>query len=78
MDNLTEQFNHAINQGLPGVEAHLAMAPMSRIVNQDFEEIKKTAKLSAVLVVLFQQNGEWHTLLMERNTYNGHHSGRSS
>lgn len=78
MEDFVEKLKSQISIGLPGKEAHLPIAPLNRAVNQDFNEIKKTAKLSAVLVLLFFKEGEWWTMLMERNSYNGHHSKQIS
>ncbi len=76
--DLPNKLKLEIDKGLPGAEAHKLMAPLGRVVNQDFDQIKKTAKHSAVLIVLFPYGGEWFTVLMERNQYNGHHSGQIS
>ncbi|MDA7730425.1 CoA pyrophosphatase [Salibacteraceae bacterium] len=78
MENLPNLLKREISKGLPAIEAHRVMAPMERVLDQNYDEIVKTAKLSAVLVLLFRSDDQWHTILMERNTYNGHHSGQIS
>ena len=78
MENLPNLLKREISKGLPAIEAHKVMAPMERVLDQNYDEIVKTAKLSAVLVLLFRSDDQWHTILMERNTYNGHHSGQIS
>ena len=78
MQSLPELLKQEISNGLPAADAHRVMAPMQRIVDQNYDEIKKTAKLSAVLILLFKNDNQWSTMLMERNTYNGHHSGQIS
>ena len=78
MQSLPELLKQEIFNGLPAADAHRVMAPMQRIVDQNYVEIKKTAKLSAVLILLFKKDNQWSTMLMERNTYNGHHSGQIS
>ena len=78
MQSLPELLKQEIFNGLPAADAHTVMAPMQRIVDQNYDEIKKTAKLSAVLILLFKKDNQWSTMLMERNTYNGHHSGQIS
>ena len=72
MQSLPELLKQEIFNGLPAADAHRVMAPMQRIVDQNYDEIKKTAKLSAVLILLFKKDNQWSTMLMERNTYNGH------
>jgi 8-oxo-dGTP pyrophosphatase MutT (NUDIX family) len=42
-----------------------------------FQE-KSTWKESAVLMILWKNEAEWHTLLMQRNVYEGAHSGQIS
>jgi len=78
MQSLPELLKQEISSGLPAADAHRVMAPMQRIVDQNYDEIKKTAKLSAVLILLFKKDNQWSTMLMERNTYNGYHSGQIS
>ncbi len=78
MDKFIESLKNELKKPLPGPTAHRVMAPLSRVVDQDFSEIKKTAKHSAVLVLLYPQNNSWYIVLMERNTYNGAHSGQIS
>ena len=78
MDKFIESLKNELKKPLPGPTAQRVMAPLSRVVDQDFSEIKKTAKHSAVLVLLYPQNNSWYIVLMERNTYNGAHSGQIS
>ncbi|MDE0770644.1 MAG: CoA pyrophosphatase [Salibacteraceae bacterium] len=78
MLSLPELLKQEISKGLPAIDAHRVMAPMLRVIEQDYDEIKKTAKLSAVLILLFKKDNQWNTMLMERNTYDGHHSGQIS
>lgn len=78
MLSLPELLKQEISKGLPAIDAHRVMAPMLRVIEQDYDEIKKTAKLSAVLILLFKKDNQWNTMFMERNTYDGHHSGQIS
>ncbi len=56
MQSLPELLKQEISSGLPAADAHRVMAPMQRIVDQNYDEIKKTAKLSAVLILLFKKD----------------------
>lgn len=78
MKKLSELLKAEISNGLPGDKAHRIMAPAGRIVDQDFSQVKKTAKHSAILILLYKNGNKWSTMLMERNSYNGHHSGQIS
>ena len=44
MQSLPELLKQEIFNGLPAADAHRVMAPMQRIVDQNYDEIKKTAK----------------------------------
>lgn len=62
---------------LPAMEAHLKMAPSTRI-----EELKKVinvnekTRVAAVMMLLYPKNGKTHLVLIVRNTYEGVHSGQ--
>lgn len=77
---MTWQFNaEALRQqilaGLPGHAAHSRMLPQGRSLDTIIPE---NALHSAVMMTLFQQGTEWHTLLIRR-TADGHvHSGQIS
>jgi len=61
---------------LPGKKAHLEAAPYRRI---DFSEKEiSNAKKSAVLVLFYLKKKEIYTVLIQRSTYNGKHSGQIS
>lgn len=74
------QFNvsalqEQIQKGLPGQAAHARMLPQGRSLDTTIPE---HALHSAVMITLFQQDAEWHTLLIRR-TSDGHvHSGQIS
>jgi 8-oxo-dGTP pyrophosphatase MutT (NUDIX family) len=62
---------------LPGLAVQLEMAPSIRKADV---VVPDDAKLSAVMLLLFQREGQWHTLLIERssNNPNDKHSGQIS
>jgi 8-oxo-dGTP pyrophosphatase MutT (NUDIX family) len=63
---------------LPGVEAHLRLAPELR-VNDIKEGITPDHALeSAVLIILYPFNRRLHTVVILRNEYDGAHSGQIS
>lgn len=63
-----------LKEELPGVTAQMRMAPK----NRPFPEIPEKPILAAVVILLYQQNGIWYTVLIKRNNYQGPHSGQIS
>jgi 8-oxo-dGTP pyrophosphatase MutT (NUDIX family) len=64
-----------LNKPLEGKKAHVEMAHASRVF-PDKEEVVNY-RSSAVIVLLYpNQNKETCVLLIERSTYEGHHSGQ--
>ena len=63
---------------LPGVDAHLRLAPEMR-VNDIKEGVTPDHALeSAVLIILYPFNNRLHTVVILRNEYDGAHSGQIS
>ncbi|QYJ67417.1 NUDIX hydrolase [Flavobacterium litorale] len=64
---------------LPAVAAHSKMAPKGRLVSQSSDYYKtKNPKESAVMMLLYPQDGNTHLTLIKRNTYPGVHSAQIS
>lgn len=64
-----------LNKPLEGMNAHMEMAHFSRVFPDKAEVVNY--KSSAVIVLLYpNQNKETCILLIERSTYEGHHSGQ--
>lgn len=62
---------------LPGEKAHLEMYP-KRGSSQQHKLETKDYKTSAVLTLLYVENGILHSILTERQSYDGKHSGQMS
>lgn len=62
------------NQELKGIEAHQEMSPVPR----PFLSIPDTAFRASVLILLFPKQENWHFPLIQRNQYEGVHSGQIS
>ena len=60
---------------LPGIDAHREMSPMNRPLSYDQID-SSNYKESSVMFFVFEKNGIPHTVVIERNTYNGVHSGQ--
>ena len=74
-----EQLKQKLQQPLPGVTSHLKMAPANRV--QEFNNLNNIiplAKNSAVLILLFPENGKLKTVFIRRSVYDGVHSGQIS
>jgi len=60
-----ERLRTRLHQPLPGLQAHLTMAPSSRATPASLLVEGKTCRVAAVLVLLFPVDGRPHTLLEE-------------
>ena len=63
-----------IESHLPGEDAHLEFSPIGRKKSSLYLEYVNP-KISAVTLLLFELNEEPHFLLIQRQEYNGNHSG---
>jgi 8-oxo-dGTP pyrophosphatase MutT (NUDIX family) len=67
-----------ILKGLPGTEIQWQMASSDRFV-RNFPRIPgKEARIAAVLILLYPENGSIHTVFMQRPDYDGVHGGQIS
>ncbi len=64
-------------KNLPGEEAHIDMLPFRQRTSEVLKK-KPDFRLSAVLLLLFEEAGELWFILTERQTYAGSHSGQIS
>jgi 8-oxo-dGTP pyrophosphatase MutT (NUDIX family) len=67
-----------ILKGLPGTDVQWQMASSDRFV-RNFPRIPgKDARIAAVLLLLYPENGSIHTVFMQRPDYDGVHGGQIS
>lgn len=79
MDELTARLSERMTSPLPGLAAQLKMASGLRAkAAASFDMDVKNAKVGAVLIALYPDNGVIRTVLMKRPDYNGTHSGQIS
>jgi 8-oxo-dGTP pyrophosphatase MutT (NUDIX family) len=64
-----------LNQPLPGKDVQFEMASYHRYKNTFNNDIEN-AKLSAVSILIYSIENEWHFCLIQRPQYNGPHSGQ--
>jgi 8-oxo-dGTP pyrophosphatase MutT (NUDIX family) len=71
-----EELKKRLTGELPGEEAHVPMSPIGR--GKSSEALKKASQVreSAVAIVLFQEQELFSSVLIQRPTYKGVHSGQ--
>jgi 8-oxo-dGTP pyrophosphatase MutT (NUDIX family) len=75
MTNFPSLLKAEILKGLPGTEVQWQMASLNRVMNLFPGE---DARLAAVLILLYPENGSLHTVFMQRPEYDGVHGGQIS
>ncbi len=76
MQSLIKLLKDRLNKPLPGIEAQYEMAPVSR-AKFDVKALEpNTYKKSAVVLLLYNNNGSCHIPLIKRNEYEGKHSNQ--
>ncbi len=75
MMEIAEILKNRLAKELPGENSHRKMAPMVRPSASEALNYPDT-RISAVLVLLFQMELEWNTLLILRSSYDGVHSNQ--
>lgn len=78
MEHFPDTIKSAISKGLPGTEVQWIMASSGRML-KDFPGKPRTdARVAAVLILLYPDNGKVHTVFMQRPDYEGFHGGQIS
>lgn len=72
------QLAESISKGLPGVEAHKIMAPVTRPILSFNEDDYPDAKKGAVLILFYPQENKEYLVLIKRPSYDGVHGGQVS
>ncbi|MFY0675228.1 MAG: CoA pyrophosphatase [Bacteroidia bacterium] len=79
LNEITKIIHQKINSGnLPGPNAQYAMSSIGRKSRVHSEFGKKEHKKSAVLILLYEKNGQVYFPLTQRRSYKGVHSGQVS
>jgi 8-oxo-dGTP pyrophosphatase MutT (NUDIX family) len=73
-----EKLRTELLTNLPGVEAHLRLAPEIRKIDLKNGIEPNHAMESAVLILLYPVDNRLHTVVILRNEYDGPHSGQIS
>ena len=78
MLSFSESLKTAIRGGLPGTEVQWIMASSDRML-KDFPKVPgPDARVAAVLILLYPEDGTIHTVFMQRPYYGGFHGGQIS
>lgn len=77
-EHFTDWLSERLKEPLPGLDAHLEMAPKFRILQIKEYMNVENAKKSGVLVLLFPENDRIKTVVIVRPRYQGVHSGQVS
>lgn len=78
MEELIDKLQKRLQEPLPGQEAHLKMMPKESARIRFDKERMASARLSSVLILFYQKNGEIYLPLTQRHNYKGTHSGQVS
>ncbi len=76
--NFRNGLKLALSSDLPGLDAHLMLAPRERMKGLKELLASSDAKSSAVLIVLFPENNQLKVIFILRSIYDGVHSGQIS
>jgi 8-oxo-dGTP pyrophosphatase MutT (NUDIX family) len=63
-------------KSLPGPQAQEKMAPEHRLPHQQWERYYKGARLGGILILFYPIGSRFHTVMIQRPTYEGVHSGQ--
>ena len=73
-----ERLQYLISNNLPGEDAHLSMAPVSRPLSSLALKNAVDVRESAVAIMLFRKEDTTFCTLIQRPSYEGNHSGQIS
>jgi 8-oxo-dGTP pyrophosphatase MutT (NUDIX family) len=76
--DLISRLAYIIEHDLPGEVAHHPLSPLHRPVTSEAIKNLTEYKASAVAIVIFKQDSDYHFVLIQRTEYNGKHSGQIS
>ena len=73
-----ENIRLEFKKELPGEKAQMLMSPLSRATQKQAIKLIPNPTPSAIPILFYPINNIPHTILMVRNSYDGHHSGQVS
>ncbi len=78
MKSFIEILKSELLKPLPGTEVQWEMASSDRMIRNFPRTPGPDARVAAVLILLYPDNGTIHTLFMQRHNYDGVHGGQIS
>jgi 8-oxo-dGTP pyrophosphatase MutT (NUDIX family) len=75
LTDLVSELKIKMQQNLPGPQAHIRMEPITRNAFLNLQH-PTPPRQSAVLILLFEEDGKTKTTFIKRNIYDGVHSGQ--
>jgi len=75
-DLFIQKLELALKAPLPGRDAQFLMEPHTRRIELNKQKDRINARLSSVLILLYQKNGNTSTVMIKRPVYDGVHSGQ--
>ena len=76
LEEFSKKLKYRLSLPLPGIQAQLKMAHLERRINYTHGRIPDYARMGAVLILLYEDEGSIKTCLIERTQYDGVHSGQ--
>src|SRR3954469_8035786 len=73
---LAKKLKYRLSLPLPGLDAQLRMAHLERRRNMTLYKIPEDTRIGAVLILLFEVENNIRTVLIQRQQYDGVHSGQ--
>lgn len=73
---LFHELNIKFKSELPGEKAHQEMAPIDRPISSFALKNASNIKESAVAIIIYPDNHQFHSILIQRPIYEGTHSGQ--
>jgi 8-oxo-dGTP pyrophosphatase MutT (NUDIX family) len=71
-------LKHELKKTLPGTEVQWELASSDRMIKNFPRVPGSDARVAAVLILLYPDNGSVHTVFMQRHNYDGVHGGQIS
>ena len=75
-NNFIENLKSSIDKGLPGETSHIRMSPLKRPLSSLAILETTNVRESAVAIILFLKEDDYHCILIQRPIYDGTHSGQ--
>jgi len=76
LDQLSKKLKYRLSLPLPGLDAQMKMAHLERRLNFSRFVVPAHARIGAVLILLFEEDGVLKTCFIERTQNEGIHSGQ--